>query len=149
MLADPRVAGCLSQAISHETSVAQQYLAQACLCELWGLPEWAAYFRRESVEEQEHAGKIICHMLTLGLVPNATRLTAVRLGRSLAEMLALDRQLELEAVHLYDEALHHAQRFRDAASAQLFAALLADEQAHLNELDRQLAALAVKEKHHG
>lgn len=149
MRVDPRVAGCLSQAISHEMSVVQQYLTQACLCELWGLPERAAYFRREAAGEQEHAGKIICHMLTLGLIPNATRLAAERPGRDLAEMLALDRRLELKAVYLYDEAMRHAQRFRDAASAQLFAALLADEQAHLHELDRQLAELAVKEKRHG
>ena len=149
MLADPRLAGYLSQALSHEMSVVQQYITQACLCELWKLSEQAAYFRREAAEEQEHVGKIICHMLTLGLAPNGTRLASVRPGRDLAEMLALDRQLELDAVYLYDEAMRHARRFRDAASTQLFAALLADEQAHLHELDRQLAELVVKEKRHG
>ncbi len=49
---------------------------------------------------------------------------------------------------LYDEALRFSQRFRDQAAGQLFAALLADEQAHLGELDRMLAALADKEKRH-
>ncbi|MDD5391008.1 MAG: ferritin-like domain-containing protein [Gallionellaceae bacterium] len=142
MPANPRVSGYLSRALSHEMSVAQQYLTQACLCELWGLPEQAAYFRREAGEEQDHAGKIIRHMLTLGFAPNATRLAAVRPGRDLREMPLLDRQLEVEAVHLYDEALRHAQRFRDPESAGLFAALLADEQSHIREIDRMLSELA-------
>ena len=149
MLTNPRVAGYLSKALSHEMSVVQQYLTQACLCKLWGLPDQASYFRREATEEQEHAGKIICHMLTLNLAPNATRLAAARPGRDLAEMLVLDRRLELEAVYLYDEAMRHAQRFGDPASTRLFAELLADEQSHLNELDRLAAEFTAKEELHG
>jgi bacterioferritin len=148
MSAHPRVAGYLSQALSHEMTVVQQYLTQACLSELWGLGEEAAYFRREAGEELQHAGQIISHMLGLGLVANATHLAPARPGRDLREMLVLDRQLELDAVLLYDEAQHFSQRFRDEASSRLFAALLADEQAHLGELDRMLAALAEKEKRH-
>jgi bacterioferritin len=52
-------------------------------------------------------------------------------------------------VRLYDDALRNAQRCRDEVSSKLFADLLADEQAHLKELDRMLAELAEKEKKHG
>ena len=146
MLANPRLAGYLTEALTHEMSVVQQYLTQAHLCELWGLSEEAVYFRKEASEELGHAGMIIRHMLMLGLAPNATRLKAVRPGRNLREMLVLDGQLELEAVHLYDEAMRQAQRFRDAASSQLFAELLADEQGHFNEIQRMLSELSDKEK---
>lgn len=149
MTTNPRVAGYLSQALGHEMSVVQQYLTQASLCDCWGCGEASIYFRREAGEELEHAGQIIRHMLTLGLLPNATQLAPVRPGRDLREMLALDRKLELDAVLLYDEALRFSQRFRDEASGHLFAALLADEQAHLAELDRMLATHADKEKRHG
>jgi len=149
MQTNPRVAGYLSQALSHEMTVVQQYLTQASLCDCWGQGKECAYFRREAGEELEHAGQIIRHMLTLGLAPNATQLAPVRPGRDMAEMLILDRHLELEAVHLYDAALHYAQRCRDEASARLFATLLVDEQGHLAELDRMLAELADKEKRHG
>lgn len=145
MLANPRLAGFLTEALTHEMSVVQQYLTQAHLCELWGLGEKAAYFRKEASEELEHAGMIIRHMLTLGLAPNSTRLKAVRPGRSLREMLVLDGQLELEAVHLYDEARRLAQRLRDDASSQLFAELLADEQGHFDEIQRMLKEMSEKE----
>lgn len=149
MQTNPRIAGYLSQALSHEMSVVQQYLTQSRLCDCWGMGEQCDYFRREAGEELEHAGKIIRHMLTLGLAPNATRLEPVRPGRDMAEMLTFDWHLEEEAVRLYDDALRYAQRCRDEASSKLFAELLADEQAHLNELDRMLAELAQKEKKHG
>ncbi|MHB8252708.1 MAG: ferritin-like domain-containing protein [Acidiferrobacter sp.] len=149
MLANTRVAGYLSQALCHEMSVVQQYLTQAGLCELWGMTEHAAYFRRESGEELKHAGRLIHRMLGFGLVPNATRLAPVRPGRDLREMLVLDRLLEWDAVRLYDEAGRHATRFRDHASSELFGALLADEQAHVGELERMLVELEAEEKCHG
>jgi len=149
MLANPRVAGYLSRALCHELSVVQQYLTQAVLCELWGMTERAAYFRRESEEELKHAGQLIRHMIGFGLVPNATQLAPVRPGRDLREMLVLDRLLEWDAVRLYDEAGRQARRFGDQPSSDLFAALLADEQAHVGELDRMLVELEEKEKCHG
>jgi bacterioferritin len=149
MWTNPRIAGYLSQALSHEMSVVQQYLTQANLCDCWGMGDECAYFRREAGEELEHAGKIIRHMLTLGLAPNATHLEPVHPGRNMAEMLTHDWRLEEEAVRLYDDALRYAQRCRDEASSKLFADLLADEQAHLKELERMLGELAEKEKKHG
>lgn len=145
MLVHPRVAGYLSQALSHEMSVVQQYLTQANLCDCWGMGEECAYFRREAGEELEHAGKIIRHMLSLGLLPNATRLEPVRPGHDMAQMLTLDHRLEQEAVRLYDDALHYARRCRDEASSRLFAELLTDEQGHLAELDRMLDELSQQE----
>lgn len=144
MVSNPRLAGYLTQALGHEFSVVQQYLTQACLCELWGEEKLAAYFRREANEEQGHAARLICHLLSLGLAPNGTRLTPARPGRDLSEMLWLDRQFEQDAVRLYQDALHYAERCRDGAATALFAELMADEEKHLAELDRMLAELAVR-----
>lgn len=140
MVANPRLAGYLTQALEHELSVVQQYLTQSCLCRLWGEDGLADY----SDEEQGHAGKLICHLLSLGLAPNGTRLKPVRPGRELGEMLWLDRQWEQDAVRLYQDALLYAQRCRDATAAALFAELLADEEGHLAELERMLKDLAEK-----
>lgn len=144
MVSNPRLAGYLTQALDHELSVVQQYLTQACLCELWGEAKLAAYFRREANEEQGHAARLICHLLSLGLAPNGTRLKPTRPGRDLNEMLWLDRQFEMDAVLLYQDALHYAERCRDGAAAALFAELLADEEGHLAELERMLRELAEK-----
>jgi bacterioferritin len=140
MRLNPRLAGFLTQALQHEMTAVQQYATQACLCDLWGLPDMAAYFRHESAEELEHAERILRRMLTVGMLPNATQLAAVRPGRDPYEMLQLDRQLELEAIWLYQEGLECATRYRDPATQALFAGLLSAEQHHFQELEQRLAS---------
>jgi bacterioferritin len=138
MLANTRMTAYLSRALNHEMNVVQQYLAQASLCELWGMDKQAEAFRRDANDELGHAGLLIRRMLSMGQVPNSTLLEPVRPGRDYREMLELDLRLESEAVRLYDEAVHYSRRFRDMESAELFAALLKDEQEHLECLQRML-----------
>ncbi len=140
-----RVTSYLTDALSHEMSIVQQYLAQSRLCALLGLPE-EHYFRREAGEELGHAAQLIEVLLKFGVSPNATRLAPARPGRNLAEMLGIDRQLELEAIRLYGEAAGYCERFGDAAMAGFFLGLMQDEEHHLGELDKMLASLKGKEQ---
>lgn len=140
MLANPRVVGYLKQALGHELSAVQHYLTQACLCDLWGLPEEAAELRREANEECEHAQRIIARLLLLGLTPQATQLAPARPGRDRGEMLRCSHALETAAVRLYAEGEAACVRLRDPETAQLFAALRRDEERHLATLDRILVA---------
>lgn len=149
MVANPRVAGFLGRALRHELGAVQHYLAQSSLCGLWGREQDAREFRREAAEELAHAERIIRRMLVLGLAPNATQLDAVRPGHDLADMLVRDRELELCAVRLYDDAQRVSLLLRDAESARLFAELRADEEGHLAELDGRLAACLEQGSAHG
>lgn len=142
---DPRTIGFLRQALNHEMSVVQHYVTQGQLCALTGMDAECAYFRREANEELGHAALIIRHLLALGLIPNATHLTAVYPGRDRTDFLVRDMQLEQEAVHLYGAAVDHCRRTRDEAGQQLFAGLLHDEQAHLRQLERMLDDATHKE----
>ncbi len=140
-----RVISYLTDALSHEMSIVQQYLAQSRLCALLGLPE-EHYFRREAGEELGHAAQLIEVLLKFGVSPNATRLAPARPGRNLAEMLSIDRQLEMEAIRLYGEAAGYCERFGDAAMTGFFLDLMRDEEHHLGELDKMLASLEGKEQ---
>ncbi|MGF1548522.1 MAG: bacterioferritin [Thiotrichales bacterium] len=139
MWANPRVSGYLTEALQHEMTAVQQYLTQASLCRMWGYETHAGAFRTEANEELAHAELLIERMLALGLVPNATRLSPVRPGRDLREMLLVDRKLELDAVLLYEAAARGSARLRDFESARLFERLLVDEEAHVREIDSLLA----------
>lgn len=136
MASDPRTLGWLQRALTHELRAVQQYLAQSVLARLWGDAALADELRREADEELEHAERLMAQLIRLGVAPNAAALPPARLGRAPAELLAADLALEIEAVQLYTDALAHAQRQRDAGTAQLFAGLLADEQRHVEELGR-------------
>ena len=70
----PRVLGYLGRALSLELSAVQQYMTQASLVELWGDRESADRFRQETVEELQHAERIVKRMLAVGVAPAASQL---------------------------------------------------------------------------
>jgi bacterioferritin len=77
-------------------------------------------------------------LILLGVAPSAGNLPPARLGRSVGELLASDRRLEVDAVRLYQEAAAHARRMRDAEGAALLEDILGEEVAHVQALDGML-----------
>ena len=141
MQSDPRLSGYLSRALSHELAAVQQYLMQAKLAGLWGMADMSARLRTDVNEELIHAERLMTRMLVLGIPSNATQLPPARTGRSVEEMLQIDRVLEIEAIRLYEEATHYCARIRDCETQALFADILQDELGHLGDLDRMLAEI--------
>ena len=141
MPTDSRLSGYLSRALSHEMAAVQQYLLQAKLTGMWGLSAQSAHFRNDVGEELVHAERLMERMLVLGIPCNATQLPPIRPGRTLEEMLHIDRQLEIEAIRLYEEAASYCARRQDGETQALMRALLEDELGHLKDLDRQLSEL--------
>jgi len=135
MSVDPRTLGWLSRALTHEMSAVQQYLAQSVLARLWGDEALSSKLRSEAVEELGHAERLMERLIAVGVAPSAGNLPPSRLGRSVDDMLAADRELEVEAVRLYQEAVAHAQRMRDGDSAALLTEILAEEMQHVQEID--------------
>ena len=135
MSVDPRTLGWLSRALSHEMSAVQQYLAQSVLARLWGDEALSSKLRSEAVEELGHAERLMERLIAVGVAPSAGNLPPSRLGRNVDDMLAADRELEVEAVRLYQEAVAHAQRMRDGDSAALLTEILAEEMQHVQEID--------------
>ena len=82
----PRTLGYLGRALSLELSAVQQYMTQASLAEAWGLPEAARRLREETVEEMQHAERIIQRMLALGVAPNGSHLRPAGVSRNLVDL---------------------------------------------------------------
>ncbi len=140
MAVDPRTLGWLTRALTHEMSAVQQYLAQSVLVRLWGDQALADHLRAEAIEELGHAERLMEHLIRAGVAPSAGNLAPVRLGREVSDLLASDRQLELDAVRLYRDALAHAVRMRDSSSAALLEDILNEEVAHVQDLDTMMGA---------
>lgn len=132
---DPRTLGWLNQALNHEMSAVQQYLAQSVLARLQGHETLSRQLREECLEELDHAARLMERLMLDGVAPQAGTLPPARISRDQAQMLEADRQLELNAVGLYEAALAHARRARDPQCETLFSELLAEEAAHVRELE--------------
>ena len=135
---NPRLSGYLTRSLNHELAAVQQYLMQAQLAGLWGMPELSARLNQDAGEELGHVGRIMQRMLVLGIPSNAMQLPPARPGRTVEEMLLLDRELEIEVIRLYEEAAHYCSKVRDSETQDLFNGLLQDELEHLQQIDRQL-----------
>ena len=136
-MSDPRIVGYLNRAVAHELSAVQQYLAQARLTAMWGMTDVSDGLRRDAQEELDHADRFMTRMFHYGVTPNGSQLAPVRLGRSMGELLARSRELEMEAVRLYDEAAVYCRRVGAVDDAALFESILKDELEHVREIDAQ------------
>ena len=146
MAIDPRLLGYLNRALGHEMAAVQQYMAQSRICNQWGMDDYCAHFRQDVTEELGHVQSLMDALLRLGATPNAMQLPAVRLGRGIREMIAIDHVLEVEAVRLYKEAAAYCARVRNFEHHNLFTAILRDELTHLEELAKLETLLPDKER---
>jgi len=137
----PRVLGYLGRALSLELSAVQQYMTQASLVELWGDGEAADRFRRETVEELQHAERIVKRMLALGVAPAASQLRAVSHAADLVELLRRNAVLEDELISHYGEAMRFCVLIGDSENHAFFQALWQEEQQHGQDLATWLANL--------
>jgi len=145
MNANPQTLGWLNRALTHELSAVQQYQAQSVLAKLWGETSLANYLKQEAVGELVHAERLMEQLIMLGVAPNASALAPARLGRTVDQLLLANRQLEQEAIHIYQEAVLHANRVRDAGFAALMNSILDEERVHLTELEHMIS----ERKNHG
>ncbi|MBU6283035.1 bacterioferritin, partial [bacterium] len=115
-----------------------QYFIHSRMCRNWGLARLAKHDYEESIGEMKHADEIIERILYLEGVPNMQRYNKIRVGETVPEQLSLDRELEVEAVALLNEAVETAVAAHDNGTRDLFEKILRSEEEHLDWLESQI-----------
>ena len=145
----PRVLGFLGRALSLELSAVQQYMTHASLVEAWGDAESAQRFRQETVEEMQHAERIVQRMLSLGVAPAASQLRPVDHAPELLGLLRLNGLLETSLIEHYAAAVRFCVLIGDVDSEAFFRALWSEEQQHGEELSAWIQALSPQYRYGG
>ncbi|MFM7674700.1 MAG: ferritin-like domain-containing protein [Synechococcus sp.] len=117
-------------------------MTQASLLELWGESEAAERFRRETVEEMQHAERIVQQMLKLRVAPAASQLHPVTHASDLIGLLRQNSVMEHDLIQLYAEAVRFCVLIGDDANADFFRALWSEEQHHGEELHAWMRELS-------
>lgn len=138
MKGDPTVIAYLQEVLTAELTAINQYFLHAEMMENWGYHKLAGITRKESIEEMQHAEKLLERMLYLDGSPNMSQLFPIRIGQSVKEQLANDLQLEYEAVPRLNKAINAAVAAADNGSRDLFESILKDEEHHIDYLEAQL-----------
>lgn len=138
MKGDKKVIEYLNKALRVELTAVSQFWLHYRLQNDWGYTKLGKKMREESIEEMEHADKLIDRILFLGGHPNLQTLDPLRIGENVRETLECDLAAEEEAVKLYNEARAYCSKAGDYASMHLFEQLILDEQGHIDFLETQL-----------
>jgi len=137
MKGDPKIIELLNEALKAELTAINQYWLHYRLLDNWGVKKLAEYERHESIDEMKHADKFSDRILFLDGFPNFQALGSLRIGETVEEILKADLAAELEAVAMYREGVAYCESVKDYTSRDLFAEVLAAEEAHVDFIETQ------------
>ena len=138
MKGDAKVIEYLNKGLRHELTAVNQYWLHYRMLENWGYRDLAKKWRKESIEEMQHADKFIERIIFLDGFPNMQVLDPLHIGQNVKEILDCDLQAEISARALYQEAATYCHSVKDYPSRDLFEQLMADEEGHIDFLETQL-----------
>jgi bacterioferritin len=135
MQGDARVIEFLNKGLRSELTAVNQYWLHYRLLNNWGLLELAKQWRKESIEEMNHADRFTDRILFLDGFPNMQVLDPLRIGQNVKEIMDCDLASEVGARALYQEAATYCHGVKDYVSRDLFESLMKDEEHHIDFLD--------------
>jgi bacterioferritin len=138
MRGDTTVIEYLNKALRSELTSVNQYWLHYRLLENWGYRDLAKKWRKESIEEMEHADKIVHRIIFLDGFPNMQVLDPLRIGQNVREVLDCDLATEMAARALYEEAATYCHGVKDYVTRDLFEDLMEDEEKHIDFLETQI-----------
>lgn len=142
MKGDAKVIEYLNKALRHELTAVNQYWLHYRLLENWGYLALAKKWRKESIEEMQHADKLVQRIIFLDGFPNMQTVDALHIGQTVKEVLDSDLGAEISARSLYEEAATHCHAAKDYVTRDLFEKLMSDEEEHIDFLETQLDLVA-------
>lgn len=138
MKGDAKVIEYLNAALRSELTAVSQYWLHYRLQQDWGYGHVADKSRAESIEEMNHADRLIQRIIFLEGHPNLQKLDPLRIGQNLKETLEADLAGEHDARTLYIEAREYCASVGDYVTKNLFEELITDEEGHIDFLETQL-----------
>ena len=138
MKGNKEVIDILNEALKHELGAINQYWLHYRLLDNWGYTRLAEKERKESIEEMEHADKLVDRIIFLEGMPNLSELDRLNIGKDVPTQLRNDLELERGAVGDYNKAIETCRKHSDNATADFLLVILKDEEQHVDFLETQL-----------
>lgn len=131
----------LNEALFLELGAINQYWLHYRLLADWGYTRLAKKEREESIEEMQHADKLVDRIIFLEGHPNMQKVAPLKIGQNIKEVLEADLAGEYEARTSYKKSRDVCRDEGDYVSMAIFEDLLKDEEGHIDFLETQLELL--------
>src|SRR5512139_4093703 len=141
MKGNDEVVQVLQDVLCAELTAVNQYFIHARMCENWGYKKLAAYIRKESIEEMQHAQNVIDRILYFDGAPNMQKYMKINVGRTVGEQFQADLEGEYQAVPRLHKGIEVARAHGDNGTRPVLEAILKDEEEHVDWLEAQLGMI--------
>lgn len=138
MKGNKKVIDRLNEALKLELGAINQYWLHYRMLGNWGYGKLAKKERAESIEEMQHADKLVDRILFLEGHPNLQHVAPLMIGENLKEVLECDLKGEHIARESYKKSREICREEGDYVTMALFEELLKDEEGHIDFLETQL-----------
>ncbi len=126
----PEVLEALNIALKGELTAINQYFLHSRMLENWGFNKRSGDEYKESIEEMQHADRLIQRILLLEGLPNLQDLGKLYIGEDLKNLIECDLRLELEGIEHYRKTIAICEKHGDYVSRDLIRDILTDEEEH-------------------
>ena len=139
MKGDKKILTILNQLLAGELTAVDQYLIHAEMYADFGLKHLADKTLHESDHERQHARSLIQRILFLEGTPDLSKRLALKVGKTVPEMLANDLSVEYHVVGELKKAIAACEKAQDYVTRDMLQVQLEDtEMDHAFWLEKQI-----------
>ncbi|HEY5592099.1 MAG TPA: bacterioferritin [Paludibacter sp.] len=131
----------LNSLLADELTAINQYMVHSEMCENWGYEKLHLAIRKQAMDEMHHAEWLIERIIFFEGAPTVSKLNAIKIGKTIKEMISNDDQDELEAIQAYNKAIKLAQEVGDQGTVDLLTKILKMEEGHVDWAEMQRAQI--------
>lgn len=122
----------LNQRLADELTAINQYMVHSEMCENWGYGKLHMAIRKQAMDEMHHAEWLIERIIFLDGTPTVSKLNAIKIGKTVSEMINNDNKDEHDAVRTYNDAIKLAHEVGDEGTVDLLTNILKMEEGHVD-----------------
>jgi bacterioferritin len=127
--------------LADELTVVNQYMVQSEMCANCGYGRLHQAIRKQAMDEMHHAEWLIERIIFLDGAPTVSKLNAMKIGKTVSEIISNDNDTELNVVREYNDAIKLAREVDDQSSVDLFTKILKMEEGHVDWAEMQRAQI--------
>jgi bacterioferritin len=141
MKGNDKVLTVLNELLAEELTAISQYMVHSEMCESWGYGKLHKAIEKQAIDEMKHAEWLIQRILFLDGTPIVSKLSAMKIGKDISQMVHNDEEGELSAVRAYNAGIRVAREAEDQATADLLTKILKMEEEHVDWAEVQRAQI--------